>query len=332
MSNRNPYTGKPMQLRLEKTVMNFRKEPFEVIYHSYFCEDTGEEFEDDSLSVINYTQVVDLYREKHNIPFPEQIKAIRESYGLSARRISEILGLGTNTWRLYENGEVPTIANARLIQLIGDPANFLKHITEFGACEEREIEKMKKKIGEIQEDISRQHLLETMFQVTLPDKSTGFSMFNKEKTEQVISYFTGKMQPYKTAMNKLLFYADFLHFKRTGRSITGLRYAAIDFGPVPDHYGALYEMMFDSGIILISGSMTDYGFTERFLLPEGKETNTSVFTEQEMETLQKVFEELNGKSTVEIVDLSHKEDAWVQYQSTKSIIPYFMAFYLKAIK
>ncbi|WP_394351640.1 type II toxin-antitoxin system antitoxin SocA domain-containing protein [Lunatibacter salilacus] len=37
-------------------------------------------------------------------------------------------------------------------------------------------------------------------------------------------------------MNKLLFYADFLMFKRSCFSISGVRYKAIDMGPVPFNF------------------------------------------------------------------------------------------------
>src|SRR3990172_7872329 len=40
-----------------------------------------------------------------------------------------------------------------------------------------------------------------------------------------------------TKLCKLLYYLDFMHFRETGRSVTGLDYFAWDFGPVPQ---ALY--------------------------------------------------------------------------------------------
>jgi len=38
-----------------------------------------------------------------------------------------------------------------------------------------------------------------------------------------------------------MFYSDFLHFKKYGISISGLRYQAIEFGPVPVHYRTIYD-------------------------------------------------------------------------------------------
>lgn len=332
MTNRSPYNGEPMLLKTEKVTLNFRKEPFEIVHHSYLCTKSNEEFEDDQLSQINYQQVIDQYREKHNIPFPEQIRAIRESFGLSAAKISEILGLGTNSWRLYENGEVPTIANARLIQLISDPANFLKHVTEFGTCEPKEIEKIGHHIDALTRKSGKEKGRESIFNVALPNKLTGYSVFNIQKAEQMVCFFAEKMSPYKTALNKLLFYSDFLHFKHTGRSITGLRYAAINFGPVPDHYCTLYEIMTDSKIVTISGNMTEFGYTERFILSAGQKADLSFFSEKEIISMEKVYEQLKGKTTVEIVELSHAEEAWAQYKSTQSLIPYQSAYSIKGVE
>lgn len=36
-----------------------------------------------------------------------------------------------------------------------------------------------------------------------------------------------------TKLNKLLYYADFLHYRRFGRSITGDKYTRMQYGPVP---------------------------------------------------------------------------------------------------
>ena len=328
---KSPYTDKEMELKKVKSVLNFRKEPFDVVYHSYVCTDTQEEFEDDWLTTLNMQQVTDQYREKHNIPFPEQIKAIREGYGLSAARISEMLGLGINTWRLYENGEVPTVANARLIQLISDPQNFIKHISEFGTCKPKEIEKIRRNIDELNRKEHSAHYLENLFQTSNPNRASGYSLFSKEKTEQAVLFFAKNMAPYKTALNKLLFYSDFLHFKQTGRSLTGLCYAAIDFGPVPNHYSSLYEMMTDEGLIKIEGSITDFGYTERIVPGDSKYFNDSIFSSSEIGVLQQILNRFKAQSTREIVDLSHQEEAWIVNHTAKSLIPYPFAYFLRAI-
>ena len=99
---KSPFTGKEMILVKEWREMTYRKEKFQVLFHSYQCEDTGEQFEDESQAILNYNQFINQYRVAHRIPFPEQIKSIREKYNLSAAKMSEVLGMGPNTWQVMK--------------------------------------------------------------------------------------------------------------------------------------------------------------------------------------------------------------------------------------
>lgn len=57
---------------------------------------------------------------------------------------------------------------------------------------------------------------------------------NREKLLNLITYFVKKTKYCgKTKLFKLLYYADFRHFKETGKSITGLKYFTWQKGPVP---------------------------------------------------------------------------------------------------
>lgn len=121
---KSPFTGKDMILVREKRTQTFRKEEFEITHHSFRCVDTEEQFTNTELDVLNLTQLYNQYREKHKIPFPEQIKQIREKYKVSAAKMADILGFGVNSYRLYEDGEIPSLSNARLIQSVDEPDVF----------------------------------------------------------------------------------------------------------------------------------------------------------------------------------------------------------------
>lgn len=66
-----------MSVIKEWRVLRFRKDDFKILFHAYKCEDTGEQFEDDAFAGLNYNQVINQYRVKYSIPFPEQIISIR---------------------------------------------------------------------------------------------------------------------------------------------------------------------------------------------------------------------------------------------------------------
>ena len=75
------------------------------------------------------------------------MKALRLRYGLSAAKMSEILGLGTNQYRLYENGEMPSLAVGRYLRLLEDPAVLLRVLRSAKAqFAEEEYRKLLKKI------------------------------------------------------------------------------------------------------------------------------------------------------------------------------------------
>lgn len=46
-----------------------------------------------------------------------------------------------------------------------------------------------------------------------------------------------------------MFYSDFLNYKNTGESITGLEYIKYPFGPVPNNYEILLHYLFEKEII-----------------------------------------------------------------------------------
>jgi putative zinc finger/helix-turn-helix YgiT family protein len=121
---KSPITGKEMTLAKEQRTMEFRKVPFEIVFHSYRCEDSGEQFTSTELDELNTNQVYNQYRDRFNIPFPDEIAKIRGKYGVSAAKMSEILGLGVNSYRQYESGEMPSVSNAKLIQMADNPSNF----------------------------------------------------------------------------------------------------------------------------------------------------------------------------------------------------------------
>ena len=60
-----------MKLVREADTLTFRKEKFNVMYHYYLCEDSGERFSDDRLDTLNTVQAINQCREKYGIPFPE---------------------------------------------------------------------------------------------------------------------------------------------------------------------------------------------------------------------------------------------------------------------
>ena len=102
----------------------YRGDEFVIYQHNYKCNKCNRIFSTKETEEYNERLLHNKYREKYNIPSPEQLIFVRELYGLSQTRMSEILGFGPNQYRLYEAGDIPTGGNATVLSLIINPEEF----------------------------------------------------------------------------------------------------------------------------------------------------------------------------------------------------------------
>ncbi len=330
---KSPFTNREMSICKEWRTMKFRKEDFAVLFHFYKCEDTGEQFEDEDLANLNYNQLVNQFREKYAIPFPDQIVAIRAKYGVSASRMSEILGLGINVYRQYESGEVPSQSNARLIQLIDDPHEFRKLLNLNNIIDSKSKEKLGHLLDTILEKMRNNKLENQLqnyfFESSSPNSLTGYVKPNLSKLAEMVVFFAEKMQPYKTKLNKLLFYADFSMFRKTCFSISGTQYKAISMGPVPLHFNSLFDYLARNGDVDINyTTFPDGGIGEQFKPYLNRKFNPEIFTEMEREIIESVALRFKDTSTDEIIEISHREKAWIDNFPGQNIIDYKHSFEL----
>lgn len=328
---KSPFTGKEMNIVKEWRTESFRKEEFKVLFHSYKCEETGEQFEDDAFAQLNYNQLVNQYRVKYSIPFPEQIISIRKKYNLSAAKMSDILGFGINGYRQYEGGEVPSQSNAKLIQLAEDPHEFKKLINYYTALDSKFIDKTFKTIENLLEEQKKnkfeKQLENYFFGACLPNNLTGFKTPDFRKFSEMVVFFTEKLEPWKTKMNKLLFYSDFNMYKQSGFSMSGVQYRAIPMGPVPNNFNGIFEYLANKEELYIYYSnFADGGTGEQFKPNPEKTFNKDLFTESELQILESVAERFKNTSTNEIIDISHKEKAWIENNSERKLIDYSYSF------
>ncbi|MEZ5070704.1 MAG: DUF4065 domain-containing protein [Bacteroidales bacterium] len=330
----SPFSGKDMPIVKEWRTLRFRKDEFKVYFHSYRCEDTGEQFEDEGLAQLNYNQVVNQYREKHNIPFPGKIVSIREKYDLSAAKMSEILGFGTNSYRLYETGEVPSHSNARLIQMAEDPLEFGKLLGYCSTLPPRTKEKLRhrlEKLLDMQKLDSSGLLMEQVLSwPAKPGSLTGYMEPDFRKFTEMVVFFAETLRPWKTKLNKLLFYADFSLFQQTGFSMSGVPYRAIPMGPVPNNFNSAFEYLVNHNAIdVVYTRFGDGGIGEQYSPHSSRKFDVALFSEMEKKILHSVAERFKSTSTNQIIDISHAELAWIENQAEKRLIDYTYAFQLQ---
>jgi putative zinc finger/helix-turn-helix YgiT family protein len=333
---KSPITGKEMNLIKVRRSMVFRKEQFEVFFHYYQCVDSGEYFTTTNMDEINMNQVYNQYREKFNIPFPDEITRTREKYGLSAKKMSEVLGFGVNSYRQYEAGEMPSIANAKLIHMAIDPKKFMDMVELCGTLDVKAKSKCVQKAQLLIEEKKRNNFILNFKEYLLGDHMadiySGYRNPSLEKFTEMVVFFSEKTEPFKTKMNKLLFYADFLMFKQSCFSISGMRYKAIDMGPVPNNFQSIFEYIANNDDIDIHTVDFQNGYIgEQFKARKDRPFKADLFLENELLVLEKVAAYFKSISTNEIIKLSHLEEAWKKNKNKKNVISYEHAFELSQI-
>lgn len=131
--NLQPVTDSPFSegkavLKEQMLETDYRGEKYRYLHQNYRCEETGMEFTTDDMDFDNLERIYVQYRSAHDIPSPAELIAMREEYGLSAAKMSEVLGLGTNQYRLYEEGQMPSETIGKMLRSIQTPAVFLSYV------------------------------------------------------------------------------------------------------------------------------------------------------------------------------------------------------------
>jgi hypothetical protein len=125
----------------------------------------------------------------------------------------------------------------------------------------KHIQKAQRLVKEKRRSIFNLNFKEYLIGNHLADTYSGYRNPNFEKFTELVVYFSGKLSPFKTKMNKLLFYADFLMFKQSCFSISGVPYKAIDMGPVPINFQSIFEYLANKKEIVIYTTEFPKGFT-----------------------------------------------------------------------
>lgn len=79
-------------------------ESIEVTARVLVCTECGEEFYCEELDNETLLNAYNVYRRRHKLLLPEEIKKIRVQYGLSQRSFAKLLNWGDKTIHRYENG------------------------------------------------------------------------------------------------------------------------------------------------------------------------------------------------------------------------------------
>ena len=295
-----------------QTIITVRGEPIEVEDQYLRCSECGEEFDDPQSPF----DVLDLayreYRKRHGMLQPEEIRNWRKKYNLTQKELNDLLAWGAVTLSRYEQGKLQDEAHERVLRLAMDPHNLLNLIHNNPNAmpqEKREI-LINELTTELQQANSFELFYEKRFGNYPPNIFSGYQKLNIEKLLACICFFCYKADNFITKINKLLFYADFKHFKNNASSITGARYARINYGPVPDKYD-FYFALIKINKSMVCEEVSINNFSGEKILYNGK-LELSCFDEAEIETLIEVKNYFKNFNAKKISDFSHEELGYME--------------------
>ena len=139
-----------------------------------------------------------------------------------------------------------------------------------------------------------------------------------EKYKQMILAFLRKEGTIpKTKLAKLLYFADFGWFYYHLKSMSGMQYRKIQYGPVSDTYFWLIDEMFDKGEIDIA--QTKDGAMLISQTRSGAKIDLSKINKKEGELISNIERKWKGKKTNEIVDFTHKQLPYLYAQDNEVV-------------
>ncbi len=288
----------------------------------YVCNICNEEIFDEKLDGENMELLYSNYRVKHNLLIPSDIRTIRERYGLSQRAMARLLEWGEVTWNRYENGAIQDPVHNEVLELLKNPENMRaifeknKHLLS-----KKEIKILEEKLGKlITEGQKKLNILSIFEQYLTSDKSinefTGFKPFDLQKTKNLILYIAEKSKGVmKTKANKLFFYIDFLFFKTYSVSLTGSKYVHLPFGPIPNDYDWIINLIVEEGLLEKNEVIfnKDAKIVGEELISKAP-VNKDIFSEEELKVIDFCLKEFKEMNCTQISKYSHKEKP---YKDTK---------------
>ena len=309
---------------IKKETLDVRGEPITVNVEYSRCKDCGDEVLNPSVNLDPFAIAYREYRSLHSLLQPEEIASWRKSHHLNQGEFAKLIGIGVATLNRYENGALQNESHEKLLRLAMDSSNLFKLIEQsqgiFSEAKKKQLLIALKESGKT--SCSFDDAIMIQFGSAEVNIQNGFRKLDLLKLYNLVLFFSGK-GVIKSKLNKLLFYADFKHFKQYDVSITGLRYAHLPYGPVPDHYAMYYASMLSSGLVEFSEEYYAKGYVGE-LIKAVKEPDLNLFSATELKIIASVMEDFKDHTAKGIQEFSHEEKC---YQQTKDgeIIPYTYA-------
>lgn len=302
-------------IRKDET-FNVKGEDVKIASAVMTCNECKEEIFNEVLDQKNLENAYLEYRKKHDLLSPSRIKAIRDNYGLSQRSLAKLLEWGEITIHRYESGSLQDEAHDEVLKFISKPENILEIYEKNANLLPGYVnEALKKRIDELLKEEIQPNFDKAVEELLLSerkiDEFTGYKGFDLELIKNIILYILEFHVTFKTKLNKLLWYIDFVHFRKYAVSVTGNSYTHSQYGPTPDDYDLIIGIMLKSGLIGKNEVIAHDGVREQ--LKYIATSDKSMFSKEELDTINFILEKFKDFNCAKISDYSHDE---IPYKKT----------------
>ena len=265
--NCNATDFKNKKIRFNPVIKN---EEVTVVLPAYICVKCDETLMDNEQMNALRKGAADSYRIKHRLLTSEQIVELRKKLEMTQKEFANYLKVGEASIKRWETYFVQDEGQDEHIRLKAD------------------------------KDCAELNALEMHWKNLKEDVYSGFKKFDFDMFKNVVLALLPSCKS-PLYLNKALFYVDFLHYKNHGKSLTGSRYVALDYGPCPDKFQELFSLLIKKNILTK---------TSEYNLKSNEKLDISIFDDLEWETIRTIDEFVKKNGSRKIYDFSHEEKAY----------------------
>ena len=274
------------------------------------CRECGADIADDALDDATLQAAFGVYRARHGLLMPEHIREIRGKYGLGQKAFARLLGWGDVTLARYETGSLQSKSHDATLRAAED-SSYVRRMYQLNGdrLTPDQADALLSRLAQLSPEHEGLIAREESAHYTCRPAS--------KKLAEMMVYFAESPRMWRTKLNKLLFYADFLHAKRHRVSISGAPYVRMQFGPVPSGFYVLQGQLVDEASL--DEVPAEAGDCEGTLFVARRPADRSAFSEEELRTLEDVGAYFASWSAGQIVEYSHREPAWIETNDRETI-------------
>lgn len=296
-------------LRVQPATLFVRGEQIGYSEVVAICPACGAIVGDARIESANLERAYDAYRVLHGILSSDEIRSLRESYGLSLREFSKFLGFGEQTVYRYEHGDIPDRSHNTTMMSAKSAEGARLLLSQNGhKLNGKSVARIEGRIqAMVDGSAGIKRVCPTLEQreAWAPCAANGFRRLDLDRVAALVLELANKCHElYWTKLQKAAFFADMVCYERCSRSLTGLSYAHATYGPVIDRKDEVRCVLVDRGVV----DFREHGWGEILmpLQPDGQPFNAN-----ELALIDEIARFVNSfHSASELSDFSHALNCW----------------------